>query len=260
MERPGAKRCATDARATSALPEQVAALGLKISQTLVHGDQDDPTAVWIGTRIAELMHNAEHAPTADARASAARDCQDLVLAAWQRRRSWPQGWPPTSVAVVSAALAPGKSPALRLGSGEPGPGWSGRLREVLASIERERQVWTLLALREIDGDEVQTWLEATASTVASANLDNLLQVPTTGPPDLTEAALVEEAEEIEMLRVLAEQALVADELLQRLLVRPRRHEPPTVPADPAAVTTFAVKELRRLLKRRIELLRQSPSG
>lgn len=205
----------------------MAELGKRISQTLLRDEgRDDFVAAWIGMRIAQLMHDAEHASTDAARAAAATACQELVLAAWERRQSWPRGWPPRGVSDVAAALdrltSPHPTPRV-MGSGA---GWAGQLDEVLQSMQREQRLWTLVALRDLDADELDDW--ASAGTL--------------------------DADEEAALRELSQRARESVAALQRLLPPNRRLDRSTSSAPSQQVVYRAARELKRLAKARLRVL------
>jgi hypothetical protein len=268
MDRPEAIPSGSDAGTAAAVPEQVAALGLRISQTLLRDSQDDPTAVWIGMRIAELMHDAEHAATAQQRTRAARDCQDLVLAAWRQRRTWPRGWPPSRVAEITSGLQqlvapppPNRRPPVDPSS----PGWSGRLVEALTSVEREQRLWTLLALRELDVEDLDAWVElTTVATGPAHHTAGAAGTPAAAAPsgidrpaaqEVADEVAEDEAAEEELYRLMTDYAREAEQALQQLLPRPGRGRDRGRELDAAEVTAAAVKELRRLLNHRLALLK-----
>lgn len=218
---------ATEPGLAGQLPPEVAELGQRISHTLLRDEgREDVPAAWIGMRIAQLMGEAEHASTHEARAAAAAACQELVLAAWERRQSWPWGWPPRGVSDVAAALdritSPHPSPRV-MGSGA---GWAGQLDEVLQSLAREQRLWTLLALRDLDPDDLDAWLSA-------------------GPLQADEEAA---------LRELSRLAQESEASLQRLLPSKRRVGPPISAVPREEVTGRAVKELKLLTKARLRML------
>lgn len=218
---------ATEPGLADQLPPEVAELGQRISRTLLRDEgREDIAAAWIGMRIAQLMHDAEHASTDAARAAAATACQELVLAAWERRQSWPRGWPPRGVSDVAAALdrimSPHPTPRM-MGSGA---GWAGQLDEVLQSLQHEQRLWTLLALRDLDPDGLDAWLSA--GTL--------------------------EADEDAALHELSRRARDSVDVLHRLLPPKRRLDRSTKSVPSQQVVERAVRELKRLARARLEVL------
>ena len=123
-------------------------------------------------RLAELMQRAEHARTKAARDNAGQDCESLILRLWERRSSWPEGWPPPSAATALERLA----------SAEQGPDefgftrhravdngdrtWLGTL-PLIADINRsELDTWRDAALLEMDDSEINDWLNQQAERLS----------------------------------------------------------------------------------------------
>lgn len=70
----------------------------------------DTVGRWMAHRIAELMETARAARGTPSEAAAAQACQDAILALWQHRSAWPQGWPPPLAVEAAAELAAAASP------------------------------------------------------------------------------------------------------------------------------------------------------
>jgi hypothetical protein len=133
-------------------------------------------------RVAELMDLAEHARTKSAREDAARECESLILRLWERRTSWPNGWPPPTAA---AALE-------RLSSAEEGPGEFGFYRQrvvdkgertwldtlpLIADLHRkELDAWRDAALINLDISEMSEWLEKHREDLSDHDRDALEQL------------------------------------------------------------------------------------
>lgn len=230
------------------LPPEVAALGLRISRSLkADDDQDDPASTWISMRIAELIREAANAATTDARRAAAEQCQDLVFAAWDRRRSWPRGWPPRSVMEVTSALERATSPASapRRRRVILTTNWAGQLAEATQNLQREQQIWILLALRELDPDNLQPWL---TDLHEDQDQGECLDEAERDDPS-------EEADEAATLRNLVTHTRNAEDALRRLLPRPRTASTDEDARTPEDITRAAVVELRRLHKARLDQIR-----
>lgn len=133
-------------------------------------------------RVAELMDLAEHARTKSAREDAARECESLVLRLWDRRTSWPNGWPPPTAA---GALE-------RLSSVEEQPDEFGFYRQrvvdkgertwldtlpLIADLHRaELDVWRNAALIDLDISEMSDWLEGHRENLSDTDRDTLEQL------------------------------------------------------------------------------------
>lgn len=240
---------------THPLPPDVVALGQRISLALRgDDDRDDPATTWIGMRIAELMRDAENAATADARRTAAEQCQDLVFAAWDGRRSWPRGWPPDSVREVTSALE-------RLTSPKPAPtrrrttasaSWVGQLEEATENLRREQRIWSLLALSELPSEALQAWL-TDSHLDEGERFDGDESVHNNRADDAIED---DESSEFSVLWAFVTHSQTAGEALCRLLRHPKSASTAAYTRTPEEITGAAVRELRRLLKARQDAIKR----
>jgi hypothetical protein len=101
-------------------------------------------------RIAELLDLSERARRKSDRESAAREVEDLTLRVWERRASWPTGWPPETAARITELLAD-RDPPNRSDEEEVSPSpWLGALRRLERVHRRERQILLQGALADLD--------------------------------------------------------------------------------------------------------------
>jgi hypothetical protein len=140
------------------------ALGKRIVTELRLDESTDTLSRWMAHRVAELMERAERARTKAARGSAETDCEALILRLWERRTSWPEGWPPPSAATALERLASaeeepddfGFSRNRAVDNGERT--WLGTL-PLIADLNRiEVDIWRDAALVELDDSEINDWL------------------------------------------------------------------------------------------------------
>jgi hypothetical protein len=105
-------------------------------------------------RIAELFDLSEKARRKADRESAAREVGDLILRVWERRTSWPTGWPPETAAHLTELLSD-RYPRYRSDEeqGSPSP-WLDALQRLERVHWREKQILLQAALADLDlGDE-----------------------------------------------------------------------------------------------------------
>jgi hypothetical protein len=117
-------------------------LGERIVRELGLEDEVDTLSRWMAHRIAELLTDAKQARRKTDREASERRAEELVLAVWERRSSWPRGWPPPNAAGALEALSVAEYP---LQEQKPtGSRWWDRVR----------------ALRRIHAEEVEAWIDA----------------------------------------------------------------------------------------------------
>jgi hypothetical protein len=139
-------------------------LGKRIVTELGLDQSTDTLSRWMAHRVAELMERAERARTKAARDSAARECEPLILRLWERRTSWPQGWPPPSAAGALERLASAEEEPNEFGFYRPrivdddDRTWLGTL-PLIADLQRmELDAWRDAGLIELDVAEINDWL------------------------------------------------------------------------------------------------------
>jgi hypothetical protein len=138
------------------LDPQVEALGRRIHEQLQRSSDDDLLSAWVATRLAELMTRVEQGTDP----SAARECTSLILELWEKRASWPVGWPPEDVDQVLESLRQhsywGSAPDSQH-QVDPGS-WIRALHSAVTSIKREQRLWLTAALGELNTKEIANWL------------------------------------------------------------------------------------------------------
>jgi hypothetical protein len=85
---------------------------------------------------------------------AAREVEDLILRVWERRTSWPTGWPPETAARITELLAD-RYPRYRSDEEQESPSpWLDALQRLERVHWREKQILLQAALADLDlGDE-----------------------------------------------------------------------------------------------------------
>jgi hypothetical protein len=133
-------------------------------------------------RIAELMDLAEHARTKSAREAAAQQCESVILRLWDRRTSWPKGWPPPTAAAAldrlsSAEDQPDEFGFYRQGVVDKGERtWLGTL-PLIADLHRtELDIWRDAALVDLDVREIAEWLKQHKENLSDEDQDVLEQL------------------------------------------------------------------------------------
>jgi hypothetical protein len=133
----------------------------------------------MGHRVAELMWAAEHARTVKERESAALECESLILRLWDRRTSWPTGWPPASTMKVLDRLAlpeDSEQPGFffrRVEADASKRTWVETFPELVQLQTDEQEIWTDAALAEIDSDKLQDWLVEAGGQMATEERSSL---------------------------------------------------------------------------------------
>ncbi len=128
----------------------------------------DTLSRWMAHRVAELIQRAERARTKAVRDSAARECESLILRLWERRTSWPKGWPPPNAATALERLASAEEEPNEFGFyrqrvvDDGDRTWLSTL-PLIADLHRmELDTWRDAGLTELDVGEMSDWLNEQA--------------------------------------------------------------------------------------------------
>ena len=170
-------------------------------------------------RLAELIEQGEASRPGKARETARLAAADLILRIWERRTSWPRGWPPANAATILTELDP---PPYRHHEAPSGSPWLDSLGRLDQLHGQERRIWANAALVDFDFDS-----ERRALDEADAEL------------------LDDERETLEGLVRRRERAV--EEIVRALSAT----ELPTAAVDRAAVTKA---QLEKVTEQRQELL------
>lgn len=222
------------------LPEAVLELGRLVAQAL-RTNQTDLMNLWIATRIAELMNLAENGPDLAVRQEAAQQCQELILAVWDRRNTWGTGWPPRRLEEIVRALD-GEDPLFdihrRTVEQQPTT-WTDVLAAALISLDRERNVWLAMAAQETPSDEPSAWLRV---------LQKIEDLTSAGDLDDDIEGRADEQQSLEALRALLDRASA-----KTRMTRSRQRKTADPQRDAAA-------QLRALWQERRTWIRHISSG
>jgi hypothetical protein len=145
----------SDATEASKQRIDVEALGRRIVDELGLEKGVDTLARWMAHYIAELMSTAAHAATTEERLRIEQQCAEIVLRVWERRSSWPSGWPPAGAEELTRALAD------RPYQGSDLPAkttWAGAIPYLEELHRRELRVYLNGALLVTDTSSEQSWL------------------------------------------------------------------------------------------------------
>lgn len=141
------KRKSTAPRSAEAVRAwgDVVKLGEMIVDELGLTDSNDTLGRWMAHRLAELMDSAESAVREAEREKARQEASDLIIALWDHRAGWPNGWPPKATAALSRDT--GRYARREEPTGSP---WLDSLSELDQLQARERGTWTDLVLLDFD--------------------------------------------------------------------------------------------------------------
>jgi hypothetical protein len=155
---------------------EVVKLGMRIVQELGLDDSVDTLGRWIAHRIAELIERSQHLRTKMEREDAKRECTDLVLRVWERRKYWPHGQPlgELSTFIESLTREPYPSP---MGRGVP---------EILSWIEalplidhlshREHEILRDAAIADLHLEKDRKWLEENPQRLSAEERDIIIEL------------------------------------------------------------------------------------
>jgi hypothetical protein len=118
----------------------------------------DTLSRWMAHRIAELINNANKARRNAERETLKEKATNLILRLWERRSSWPQGWPPKTVALVLERLENNKHVfgGYKERTGSP---WLDSLWKLDMIQSREHALWLDAALADFDVEQERKTLE-----------------------------------------------------------------------------------------------------
>ena len=106
--------------------------------------------------VAELIDEAERAPSPRKRSALRRECAEVIQRLWDRRSHWPSGWPPDSAARLTEALDSTEPNRRRL---SPSEGLAAALPALLEIHRNEAQAWLDSILLATDTSSEETWLK-----------------------------------------------------------------------------------------------------
>ncbi len=138
--------------------EDVVRLGMQIVDELGLSNSVDTLSRWMAHRTAELINKANKARRNTEREIFKEKATDLILRLWERRTSWPQGWPPETVALVLERLENDKHVfgGYKESTGSP---WLDRLWKLKEIQSREYALWLDAALADFDVEQERKSLE-----------------------------------------------------------------------------------------------------
>lgn len=96
----------------------------------------DTLSRWMAHRVADLISQGEQDEARRAEAT------DLIMRLWERRGTWPQGWPPPTMDRVLRWLDPNR----RTPEESRSSPWSSRLARIDNALQAELTLWMSLAL------------------------------------------------------------------------------------------------------------------
>lgn len=132
---------------------------MRIVRELGLEDSVDTLGRWMSHRIAELMERSEQAVAAEEKEAARRECSDLILQVWARRKYWPQGQPLNDLSRFINSLTPDSHPASHKESVPPELNWVEALPLLRNLQEREDEVVLNTAIADLELEQDQEWLE-----------------------------------------------------------------------------------------------------
>lgn len=109
-------------------------------------------------RIAELMEQAERANTVAKRETAKRECTDLILRVWERRKYWLRGQPLGDLTAFLKCIVPESYSYRREDNTPTEPSWINVLPRLRTLNAREDQIVFDAAIADLDLEQDRKWL------------------------------------------------------------------------------------------------------
>ncbi len=132
---------------------------MRIVRELGLEDSVDTLGRWMSHRIAELMELAEQSDMEEEKEAAKRECTELILRVWKRRRFWPCGQPVSNLSTFLNAVAPEPYSSHRESGVPPEPSWINALPRFRNLLEREDQIVLDAAIADLNLDQDREWLK-----------------------------------------------------------------------------------------------------
>lgn len=137
----------------------VVTLGKRIVKELDLEDSVDTLGRWMAHRIAELMEQAEQAPTEAEREAAKRECTDIIIRLWEHRTKFPFKPPLADIAKFLKNLMSDPSPSLWEKPEPPDGTWSRILPHLEKLQDREYWICHQAAIAETSLEKEREWLK-----------------------------------------------------------------------------------------------------
>lgn len=134
-------------------------LGKRIVKELDLEDSVDTLGRWMAHRIAELMEQAEQAPTEAEREAAKRECTDVIIRLWEHRTKFPFKPPLADIAKFLRNLTSDSPPPHWEKPESPDGTWHSILPHLEKLQEREYRICRDAAIAETSLEEEREWLE-----------------------------------------------------------------------------------------------------
>ena len=133
---------------------------MRIVRELGFEDSVDTLGRWMSHRIAELIHRAQEAKTDTEKEAAERECTEVILKVWERRKYWPQGQPLKDLSAFINTLTPDRYSSGRSESIPHELNWLDALPILQALLEKEETVVLNTAIADLELEHDQEWLDA----------------------------------------------------------------------------------------------------
>jgi hypothetical protein len=132
---------------------------MRIVHELGLDDSVDTLGRWMSHRIAELMERVDQANSEPEREAAKRECTEVILRVWDKRRHWPQGQPLADLSAFLNTLSSEPHP-MQYTKSEPSTlSWVEVLPLIRNLAEHEDQIVLDAAIADLDLDQDRRWLE-----------------------------------------------------------------------------------------------------
>lgn len=131
---------------------------MRIVSELGLEDSVDTLGRWMSHRIAELMEQAEGVNTEAEKEGAKRECTDLILRVWERRKYWMRGQPLGDLTAFLKFIAPEPYSYSREENAPTEPSWINVLPRLRTLNDREDQIVFDAAIADLDLEQDRKWL------------------------------------------------------------------------------------------------------
>jgi hypothetical protein len=133
-------------------------LGQRIVRELGLENSVDTLGRWLAHRIAELMERAEQGQAEVEREAAKRECAELILRVWERRRLWQRGFPLDNLSAFIEIIS-SESPQSQCEiEGAPRGSWLDALSRLRKLREREDLIVLDATIADLNLEQERQWL------------------------------------------------------------------------------------------------------
>jgi hypothetical protein len=134
-------------------------LGIRIVRELGLEDSVDTLGRWMSHYLAELIERAEQSDQGKEKETAKRECSDLIMKVWEKRKYWPHGQPLADLSKFLNSITPDPHTAHYNENAKQEFGWVEAVPRIRDLHWREDEVVLDAAVADLNLDRDREWLK-----------------------------------------------------------------------------------------------------